>query len=203
MSMIGTLYNWNDDRGFGFVKPDNGNKDVFVHIKAFYKPAHRPQNGDILRYEITERDGKLAAINVRFANSPKTDTLGLSAFKQRPMSSLILGGLCLFYIIYFMISFPVLIVFPIILSVVTYLVYAKDKAASQAGKQRTPENTLHSLSLLGGWPGAFIAQSRLRHKLRKPSFMSVYWLTVILNFGIFLLVEAEVFSQFLNKLHLI
>jgi uncharacterized membrane protein YsdA (DUF1294 family) len=66
-------------------------------------------------------------------------------------------------------------------SIITYGVYAGDKAAAQNARRRTPELTLHLMSLVGGWPGALIAQVLLRHKTRKPSFLIGYWLTVIVN----------------------
>jgi len=66
-------------------------------------------------------------------------------------------------------------------SIITYVVYARDKTAAQNAGRRTPEYTLHLMSLVGGWPGALIAQVHLRHKTRKPSFMIGYWFTVIVN----------------------
>ena len=66
-------------------------------------------------------------------------------------------------------------------SSITYGVYALDKRAAQNAGRRTPESSLHLLSLLGGWPGALIAQVLLRHKTRKLSFLIGYWFTVIVN----------------------
>jgi uncharacterized membrane protein YsdA (DUF1294 family) len=40
---------------------------------------------------------------------------------------------------------------------------------------------MHILSLVGGWPGAWIAQQTLRHKNRKASFQQMYWITVAGN----------------------
>ena len=67
------------------------------------------------------------------------------------------------------------------LSLLTFGVYAADKAAARSGRWRTPEKTLHLLALLGGWPGALLAQNRLRHKSRKASFQIVFRATVALN----------------------
>ncbi|MCC9601321.1 DUF1294 domain-containing protein [Stieleria sp. JC731] len=61
---------------------------------------------------------------------------------------------------------------------VTFVVYAVDKRCAQADRRRVPENTLHLLSLLGGWPGAWIAQRVVRHKTKKRSFQIVFFLTV-------------------------
>ncbi|WP_345550352.1 DUF1294 domain-containing protein [Microbulbifer aestuariivivens] len=69
------------------------------------------------------------------------------------------------------------------LSLVAWLFYAADKRAAVVGLRRTPERTLHWLSLLGGWPGALLAQSYLRHKSSKTAFRLAYWLSVCLNLG--------------------
>ena len=69
----------------------------------------------------------------------------------------------------------------LILSFVTFLVYLKDKNAAQKGRWRTPESSLHLFALVGGWPGALIAQKTFRHKTSKTSFQVVFWITVILN----------------------
>jgi len=65
-----------------------------------------------------------------------------------------------------------------VLSVVTYVVYALDKRKARAQVTRTSEATLHALSLIGGWPGAYLAQYRHRHKTAKVGFQFVFWLTV-------------------------
>ncbi|RZL66502.1 MAG: DUF1294 domain-containing protein [Variovorax sp.] len=66
-------------------------------------------------------------------------------------------------------------------NVVTLLVYALDKSAAARGGWRTREDTLHLLSLAGGWPAARLAQQSLRHKSSKLSFQRVYALTVVLH----------------------
>lgn len=69
------------------------------------------------------------------------------------------------------------------LSLFTYWIYGKDKQAARQNLWRTRESTLHLLALAGGWPGALLAQRRLRHKSRKASFQLVFWLTVVANIG--------------------
>ena len=54
-----------------------------------------------------------------------------------------------------------------------------------AGQCRAPESTLHLLSLAGGWPGALLAQQALRHKTSKSSFITGFWLMVVLNVAAF------------------
>lgn len=58
----GTLKKWDDDRGFGFIKPDQGSKDIFLHINALPRNIRRPKIGDIIIYELKqEKDGKFRA----------------------------------------------------------------------------------------------------------------------------------------------
>ena len=71
------------------------------------------------------------------------------------------------------------------LSGITFLVYAVDKSAAQRGSsRRIPEQTLHCLAVIGGWPGAWAAQRWLRHKSRKRSFQFAFWLTVAANLAV-------------------
>ena len=65
----------------------------------------------------------------------------------------------------------------------TWATYSNDKRAAASSRQRTRESTLHVLELLGGWPAAWLAQEKLRHKSRKPSFRWTYLLMAGLNFA--------------------
>lgn len=82
-------------------------------------------------------------------------------------------------------------------SAVTFVMYWKDKAAAQAGRWRTPENSLHGLALLGGWPGALLAQQWLRHKSSKAQFRAVFWLTVLINVAGFVWLHSPLGRQWL------
>ena len=66
-------------------------------------------------------------------------------------------------------------------SLCAFIAYAWDKAAARAGNQRIPESFLHLLAVIGGWPGAWLAQQLFRHKTVKQPFRSIFWLTVLLN----------------------
>ena len=67
------------------------------------------------------------------------------------------------------------------LSIITFATYWFDKRQAVKEKWRVRENTLHLLAVLGGWPGALIAQQQLRHKSVKSSFRRIFWLTVVVN----------------------
>jgi len=68
-------------------------------------------------------------------------------------------------------------------SVIAFMLYRADKSAAEAGRWRISESTLHLASLMGGWPGALIAQYHFRHKTRKRPFRFTYWVTVVMNCG--------------------
>ena len=64
VSCEGQLVKWKDDRGFGFIKPNGNNKEIFLHISALKGANRRPKVGDIILYEqIINKDGKISAAN--------------------------------------------------------------------------------------------------------------------------------------------
>ena len=77
-----------------------------------------------------------------------------------------------------------MLIFYLAANLVTFLVYAVDKSAAVNGSRRIREHTLHLLALIGGWPGALIAQKLLRHKSNKRSFQLIFWITVVLHCAI-------------------
>ncbi len=78
------------------------------------------------------------------------------------------------------VSFGVPLVY-VMASLLSFAVYEVDKTKAESGAWRIPEKRLHFLSLIGGWPGALIAQQRYRHKTQKAAFRSVFWTTVAVN----------------------
>jgi uncharacterized membrane protein YsdA (DUF1294 family) len=74
-------------------------------------------------------------------------------------------------------------VFYAMASVAAAIAYRLDKSAAERNAWRTSERMLHFMGLIGGWPGALVAQEVFRHKSRKLSFRFVFWMTVALNCG--------------------
>lgn len=66
-------------------------------------------------------------------------------------------------------------------SLLTFVLYRHDKTRAGNGGWRIPENWLHAVELLGGWPGALLAQQLYRHKTRKLPFQVVFWVIVLVH----------------------
>lgn len=181
----GKISKWDDERGFGFISSHKGGASVFFHISSLQRRDRRPSVNEPVSYTLAlDSQGRPQANDVRFVVGPS------SAQQMRQIAR---PGIAV------PIAFAVLFLFVLAAlaavgwlemswlvlyygaSLITYSCYSRDKAAALNNRRRTPESTLHLMSLIGGWPGALIAQALLRHKTRKPSFLVGYWSTVIVN----------------------
>ncbi len=71
----GKLKRWNDDRGFGFIVPENGNDEIFIHISALKNMSRRPVVGDVIWYQLhIGNDGKNKAVNAKIDGVSLTKT---------------------------------------------------------------------------------------------------------------------------------
>ncbi len=62
----GTVKWFNTHKGFGFIQPDDGTKDVFIHISAVERSGiGNPQEGQRLSYDVQTERGKTAACNLK------------------------------------------------------------------------------------------------------------------------------------------
>lgn len=201
MELRGQLRNWNDQKGFGFIRPERGGAEVFAHISVM-RGDRRPEQGDTVFYlSQADQAGRLRATHIRLDAPLALDD---PAIRRKPAGAakghmtpprrheaprrrlLELAGLILLCLLPGLgllkmsergHDWPLLAY--ALASLVTFGFYLHDKRSAQRGRWRTPEMRLHLLELLGGWPGTFIAQQLLRHKTRKLPFQFVFWMIVL------------------------
>jgi CspA family cold shock protein len=66
--LTGTVKWFNAQKGFGFIQPDDGGKDVFVHVTAVQAAGmHNLDEGQKVAYDVVRERGKEAAANLRAA----------------------------------------------------------------------------------------------------------------------------------------
>lgn len=181
MVLQGKIETWNEAKGYGFIAPDSGGRDVFVHISAFESLARRPERGDRVRYVLgRDRRGRTRARRAAFLSEsvaaplpwcrawlPWVLVLSIAVL----LAWWIGGELALVLLAYS------------VFSAVAFGMYTLDKGAARRNGWRIPESSLHAVALFGGWPGALLAQRILRHKTRKPSFQWAFRFTVVVNCG--------------------
>ena len=211
MELRGQLRSWNDQKGFGFIRPEQGGEDVFAHISAM-RGVRRPVQGDRVLY-LSEKDkgGRWRASHIRLdarmsldepsirrkssspsarsaaqpvkTAKPKASRTRRWSDRQSPWRWLGFVLLCLLPALGMARLATQGFYWPAgvyaLASLLAFGLYWHDKRSAMRNGWRTPEARLHMVGLIGGWPGALIAQQVLRHKTRKLSFQLVFWLIVL------------------------
>lgn len=194
----GVIEEWNDERGFGFIRPEHGGRRVFAHISEFRQDGPGPRVGERVTYVLAPGSaGRLQAKDVttrrprRLApggGTPPHEAPPLTAewHPAHPAWGL-LGTVLTAHVLFltFAISYwhaPwQVFLYSGLASVVAFFTYAYDKRAAVLGQWRISESVMQSVALLGGWPGALVAQQVLRHKNRKRSFQIRFWIYAVLH----------------------
>lgn len=180
MRTKGKIISWNSDKAYGFIKPASGGKQVFIHINAFHNRNRKPKENQSVTYSLsTDKRGRKCAKDATLAG----DRLQT---KSNGVFSLIVALIFLTIVFTSVLVAkipPFILIIYIVASLLTFFIYALDKHAAKKGTWRTQESTLHFLSVIGGWPGALVAQQSLRHKSKKAEFRSIFWITIMLNCG--------------------
>jgi uncharacterized membrane protein YsdA (DUF1294 family)/cold shock CspA family protein len=191
-SFRGKLISWKDDKGFGFIQPEDGSKEIFLHISAL-DATRRPKSGDIIYYDLAPgQRGKVQAVNARIEGvpfaTPEPSPSSSTTHSAKIFGWLAVSGAFLFCFISAMYHpmFGINALFVAaytVLNLLTFAMYWIDKDAAMRQRWRIPEMTLHGLEFLGGWFGGFIAQQVLRHKTVKASYQFLFWSIVTLHVG--------------------
>lgn len=182
----GVLQRWDDERGFGFIIDKKG-RDIFVHVSAFGRIRSRPKAGEKVLFRV-EPDAAKGVRAVEVERCWRPAHLLLPEFLLPLLVVAVFYGA--FWLFFSKNAFWFfLIIFLLLIAGLTFLMFGLDKRAALNERQRVPENTLHLLSLAGGWPGGLLARPLFRHKTRKQPFRTVFWLMVVVNLvavGVFL-----------------
>ena len=209
MRKKGTVVRWDSERAFGFIRSPDTVADVFFHIRDYTENRH-PTEGLTVTFDEIHVGGKgpralkveptrntiqpakslpedpraviLPRAKQATRSSPPHQTQRESRLQWATMG--LMGAWLLLWIVGIALgrfaAIPVLSSL-LVLNLVTFYLYLRDKNAAQNGEWRISENQLHGLALMGGWPGAWFAQKTFRHKTSKRTFQLTYWATVALN----------------------
>ena len=196
MPFLGQIKSWNDERGFGFIESSQGGQDIFVHVKALRPGFGKPRIDDVVTFDVElNAEGKKRAKNVEKYRAARIRMQPRINWATRDLLA-ILGFAVIFGLIEIKWHVPQWIALLYLgTSLISIIVYAPDKAAAIAKRWRVSEQTLLLLGLVGGWPGAIVAQQVFRHKSNKPSFRSTFWPSVVVNIVAFIVITTPILSN--------
>lgn len=193
-NITGRITEWNEAKGYGFV--DDGKQRVFAHIRDFTERPHSPQPGDKVTYTLgTDRQGRTCALSIHL---PFTGVPLRSIHFIALAFLLVTPGIAIARLVGTNFAWA-LAGWVLLASSITYGLYAWDKRRAQRDEWRISEKVLHLWEMLGGWPGAFLAQRRLRHKSAKLSYLFIFWLIIALHH--YLAVDAQLGWRLLHRTH--
>lgn len=203
--LAGELMQWDDEKGFGFIRADG--QRYFVHISSIRRIATRPRIGDRVSFALGRgKDGRPAAIAVEIAGAnpvnPAANRRGAVQVPPAPINWLRAWGAGLIVLLAFA---AVLLgrvpswlpIAYLMLGLTSIAIYWADKSAAEADRWRVRELALHGIDLIGGIAGGLIAQQLLRHKTAKPGFIGTTFAITLLHVAglIALLISPWVMSQ--------
>jgi uncharacterized membrane protein YsdA (DUF1294 family)/cold shock CspA family protein len=167
-TQTGKIVIWDDAKGFGWVESDEGR--LFLHISEFEGRGRPLVLGEEIQF--------LVGSDVKGRPCGKSPTPFANAGRVSLGEWILLAALLVLPVLGFSRA-PVAWWWPLLLStslsVLTYRLYAYDKMQAVRHGWRVQETSLHLAEIAGGWPGAFLAQRRLRHKCSKNSYRMIFW----------------------------
>jgi uncharacterized membrane protein YsdA (DUF1294 family)/cold shock CspA family protein len=171
-SLTARIVDWDAQKGYGFLEVGKGK--LFLHHRDFAEHHKRPAVGDVIRFTVgLDAQGRTCAKNAAHINDGGRLTVLAILWL---LCLLVLPAIALYR---YAVDYRWAALYGVVLGLISYACYAIDKRRARDQAWRIPENILHLTELLGGWPGAFLAQRRFRHKVSKLSYQLVFWFIVL------------------------
>lgn len=174
----GRLIEWNSDLGYGWLQ--HGDKRLFLHRRD-YKGRALSVGDEITFYLGEDLKGRVCAVNAQAT---------ISTVSPSRRGSL-MGGVVSLFVLLLLLVLPLIAIqryaafqsanivgYFILISLITYFAYASDKRRAERSDWRISEAKLHLLEMMGGWPGAWLAQRYLRHKCSKRSYQITFLIII-------------------------
>lgn len=181
----GEIVDWKADRGFGFIRQRGGGPDIFLHIRQVRPPGYEPQIGDKVHFSLTQDEqGRPRAAGATISGVAPTK-------REWAYALALVVAIGFMWVIFGMPQYRPVFWGYLGMSAVAFTAYGIDKLRAVSGAWRIREATLHTIGLLGGWPGAIPAQLLFRHKTAKASFQTTFWLIAGAHIGFWIWVSRS------------
>jgi len=179
--MQGYIIHFNEEKGYGFIRSEESEENIFVHISEVTN-ADNLEQGQEVEFQLKKTAKGLSAVSVKAGAKQRSPYLIFGV-----VSSLI--TLAIFA--YATQQLQPLLAYLVAINISTFLLYGYDKFISRTEMLRVPELNLQVLALIGGSPAALLAQRFFRHKTIKESFQIIYWIIVAIQFGLLIFMMKD------------
>lgn len=199
MRKSGTVVRWEEARGVGVIRGSDTPTDVIFRGRDF---EGTPAQGLAVEYDEVVLGGRsvhATAIRVADAAMAAASPEGRRASARRPADAsrrpdrqrrrgatpVVIGivawfGALVAATVAGRLAVPVLLALPLY-NLFVFFLYWHNRHARSRGATHIPEDALHVLAALGGWPGAWLAQRLLRYQPATAWFHRAFWIAVGVN----------------------
>jgi len=172
----GVVVKFDNRRGYGFIRPDDGGRDVFVHISQV-AGRQELEVGQRVEFQVRNTGRGPSAYNVVPGRKSRSPVIQFTLVAL----VLALSGTLLLYTLFGLHWF---LGWFLSASIVAFVLFGFDKQSARMGRLRVPELVLHGIAFAGGSFGALLGMRVFRHKTAKREFRIVMWFIVLVQCAI-------------------